>query len=90
MQHEVFIQTARRARSLLRRTEERNLSWSTLYDCIFSQDISGKIQGTGIRVDYCDPDTSYEEDVRAFVKAINAKADELEELFTLLEEDNNE
>ena len=41
-----------------------------IYDMIFSEHISRKIL---IDLDYYDPDTSYEEDVTAFVNAFNDK-----------------
>lgn len=69
-----FIKLARAAQLLA----ESNAPWETKYDLIFSPDVSGAIKKTGIRLDYCDPDTSYEEDVRAFVSAATEKADELE------------
>jgi len=62
------------------RTEIRNLyqetirilnsddSWEDKYDQIFSQRISRRVREL-INLDYCDPDTSYEEDVTAFVSA---------------------
>lgn len=40
------------------------LSWEAKYDLIFSKEISGRIS-----LKYYDPDTSYEEDVTAFMKA---------------------
>jgi hypothetical protein len=41
-----------------------DLSWKEKYDKIFSDDISMKVD-----LDYYDPDTSYEEDILAFVNA---------------------
>ena len=52
-------------------------SWETKYNLIFSNEISRAIQDTGIEFDYCDPDTTYEEDVRAFVDAVEARAVEV-------------
>jgi hypothetical protein len=49
-----------------------NLSEETKYDLIFSPALAGQIR-TLIDLDYCDPDTSYEEDIRAFVEALNEK-----------------
>jgi len=42
------------------------LKWSEKYDLIFSDNISGKVT-----LDYVDPDTSYEDDINAFMKALN-------------------
>jgi hypothetical protein len=52
--------------------------WETKYNLIFSDDLSGRIASLGISLtDYWDPDTSYEEDVKAYVQAVMVKADEL-------------
>jgi hypothetical protein len=47
-----------------------DLEWEQKYDKIFSDKISRKVQKL-IRLDYYDPDTSYEEDVMAFASALN-------------------
>ena len=52
-------------------------TWETKYDLIFSKEVQEGLSGSGIHVIYCDPDTTYEEDVRAFVKAIVEKANDL-------------
>ena len=52
-------------------------SWETKYDLVFSDEISKCIRETGISLDYCDPDTSYEEDVLAYVNAVKVKAEDL-------------
>lgn len=49
-----------------------SLDWEQKYDQIFSDDISVKVFNL-VRLDYCDPDTSYEEDVTAFINAFNEK-----------------
>lgn len=51
--------------------------WETKYDLIFSDMIIVKINKTGIGVDWYDPDTTYEADVRAYVDALVEKATEL-------------
>jgi len=43
-----------------------NLSWNVKYDLIFSDDMSSKV-----KLDYYDPDTSYEEDVLAWIGAFD-------------------
>jgi len=43
-----------------------DLEWSNKYDMIFSEDISGLFS-----LDYYDPDTSYEEDIMAFMRALD-------------------
>lgn len=62
-----------KAASMIR---ESDLSWETKYDLIFSERVSIEIGKLGIRFDYYDP-TSYEEDVNAYVDAIEEKAREL-------------
>lgn len=54
--------------------------WDVKFSVIFSNTISGAVQGTGITFDYCDPDGSYEDDVRAYVNALTAKAAELKKI----------
>lgn len=51
---------------------ESELPWETKYDLIFSERISRAIHNM-ISLDYYDPDTSYEEDVKAFIYAIKDK-----------------
>lgn len=69
-----FIRLARVAAKIVR---DQTWSWAERYDLIFSPEISGAILNTGVRFEHCDPDTSYEEDVRAYVNAVTARADEL-------------
>lgn len=45
-------------------------SWEKKFDKIFSDKISVKINSL-IRLDYYDPDTTYEEDVSAYIAALN-------------------
>lgn len=52
------------------------LSWETKYDLIFSERLSRRVFGL-IHLDYCDPDTSHQEDVTAFVDAFNEKMKEI-------------
>jgi len=54
-----------------------NADWETKYDLIFSDSIS-HVVFEQVRLDYCDPDTSYEEDVVAFMQAFNEKMARLE------------
>lgn len=44
-----------------------DLDWEQKYDMIFSEDMSRKVH-----LDYYDPDTSYEEDVCAWVDAFDS------------------
>jgi hypothetical protein len=56
---------------------DSDVSWETKFELIFSPEISQAIFDTDISLDYYDPDTSYEEDVLAFVSAVKHKADEI-------------
>jgi len=61
--------------------DDHNLSWETKYDLIFSNSISGEIRELDeIHIDYCDPDTTYQEDVNAYVNALVDKGRELRPL----------
>lgn len=55
--------------------------WSIAYDQIFSEKISKKIykkfHKLNIQMHYYDPDSSYEDDVRAYVNAVNEKLEEI-------------
>ena len=55
------------------------------YDLIFSEKISRKVfalfQDSPLRFDYYDPDTSYEEDIQAFVSALTEHTQRLDELY---------
>lgn len=48
-----------------------------LYEKVFSEKVSRWVRKNYPSFDYCDPDTSYEEDVMAFIRAVNEKADEM-------------
>lgn len=45
--------------------------WEIKYDLIFDLGIWQKIREAGFSFDYYDPDTSYEEDVQAYLSALN-------------------
>lgn len=49
---------------------EASFSWDEKFDLIFSDKVSGKVSKI-YHFSYYDPDTSYEEDVRAYVDAFN-------------------
>lgn len=58
--------------------------WEVAYDLVFSDTISRQVHSTlramNQSLDYYDPDTSYEEDVRAFADAVSSKFSVLERL----------
>lgn len=49
---------------------DSSLDWEQKYDQIFSDEVSVKVFNL-IRLDYCDPDTTYQEDVEAFMRAFD-------------------
>ena len=51
--------------------------WETKYDLIFSNEISGAIRQTNITFDWYDPDMGYDDDVIAYVEALEKKARQL-------------
>ncbi len=48
---------------------DAGLEWNVIYDCVFQQ-----FAESGLSLTWADPDTTYEEDVRAFVRALDEKA----------------
>jgi hypothetical protein len=50
------------------------------YNLIFSEQYSKRLHGI-MPLDYYDPDTSYEEDVYAYVRALEAQCEELRKAF---------
>lgn len=51
-----------------------NATWEAKYELIL--DLAPQVRATGVGVHYADPDTTYEEDVTAYVKAVAEKAEE--------------
>ena len=68
-----FLVLADAARAIAR----SDASWETKYDLIFSDEISGAIRQMNMAPDYYDPDTSYEEDVLAYIKALSERQMEI-------------
>lgn len=72
-----------------RLTNEENVDWDLKYDMIFSENISRKVfsllKELGSPLDYYDPDTSEEEDVKAFSDALKEKMEELEKINYMFE-----
>ena len=54
--------------------ERNDISWKFKYEMIFSvrisQQISILLQCFSLKLDYYDPDTSYEDDVKAYIRAL--------------------
>ena len=63
--------------------------WETAYGLVFSDLLSKPVHNAlrelNQRLDYYDPDTSYEDDVLAFAHAVNEKVEQLQ---VLLDSDN--
>ena len=90
-EYERFIQRATEMEAGIReeeagiREEEAGASisnayWETAYEAVFgtSKDVHSALRALNTRLDYYDPDTTYEEDVRAFVDALREKVEQLE------------
>ena len=60
---------------------ESDASAEIKYELIFSADGSRALEQI-FQLAYCDPDTSYEEDVQAYVSALRAKCAELRKIDT--------
>lgn len=72
-----------------RLVNEEEVDWEMKYDTIFSPNISRKVfalmKQLNVNFDYYDPDTSYEEDVRAFTDALDNKVEELAKISYMFE-----
>lgn len=62
---------------------EPNIDWEIKYDFVF-ENLALKVREAGIHLEYCDPDTSYEEDVMAYINALNAKLRSYDNLISAL------
>ena len=71
--HREFICLAREAQRIC----DTDATWETKYELVFSDEMSIRMEEL-IDFDWCDPDTSYEEDVLAFCRAATEKADDIE------------
>lgn len=67
-----FIALAREVQRIC----DTDASWEMKYELVFSKELSGRLQAL-YSLDYYDPDTTYEEDVLAFCRAVNEKADDM-------------
>lgn len=68
-----------------------DIDWETKYDLVFCENVSRRVfkllKELGVSFDYYDPDTSYEEDLRAFANALKEKVEELEKVKYMFEEE---
>jgi hypothetical protein len=56
-------------------------TWEFKYDIIFDMGLWQALEEVGIMLDYCDPDTSYEEDVTAYMTAVSEVKEQILKLF---------
>lgn len=59
--------------------QDDGVPWEERYDIIFSDGISMEAYRVDPHFSYYDPDTTYEEDARAFVNALECRVEALEE-----------
>jgi hypothetical protein len=75
-----FVKIAAVANEIYGQAKGGFLDWQAAYELIFSADISTAIQATGFTIEWCDPDMDYEDDVRAYMEAVNEKAKQYRDL----------
>lgn len=80
MNPQALVQLNGAAQVLLEQAEKNEKDnqqvWEALYELVFGPyGIRAGQLDTGIPVDWYDPDTSYEEDVRAYLNALKEKAE---------------
>jgi hypothetical protein len=71
----------RYGRIILDLADSNVLTWEEKYDSVFH--INRKITELGYKIDYYDPDTSYEEDVAALCGAITRQIEVWEEIMNI-------
>lgn len=70
-----LIRLAEKAERIVKLADlDADPDWEIVYDLIFTK-IAPEVRELGFSLEYYDPDTSYEEDARAYVQALVAKAD---------------
>lgn len=76
-----LLALAKRARNIV----DTSIPWKDKYNLIFSESISKRIFAIfklmNLGFDYDDPDSDYEDDVLAFVRALESRLQELNPLF---------
>ena len=73
------IQSIIKSISILHAIAHSEVSWQTKFELVFTQADSVKdaIKGIGIELEWVDPDTSYEDDLMAFIQALDEIGEEL-------------
>lgn len=59
---------------------QSDADWEMKYDTIFGMRIWQRLGEAGYHVEWCDPDTTYEEDVTAYVNALTEYKGRLQKL----------
>lgn len=75
-----FIRLANAARFIV----NSGADWEDIFELIFAH-LAPDIRATGVSVNWCDPDGSYEEDVRAYVSAVTERAESLQRIIDAVE-----
>lgn len=70
-----FLQIRNEANTLVGLALAGRLDWQFVYDQVFSSSISQAIRNLGFDFEYNDPDGSYEDDVLAYIRALDDYAE---------------
>lgn len=73
-----IIELSKRARFI---ANSKNITWKSKFDLVFSESISRRVFHLYPDFKYYDPDTSYEDDVMAFVISLEGAIDDLGKSF---------
>lgn len=68
---------------------ESTATWEMKYDLIFGMRIAQKIRESDLSFDWYDPDTSYEEDVRYYMRALREFREGFGDLWRSEDDDEN-
>ena len=63
---------------------DSGVAWKTIYDLIFSEEISHQLDEL-FEIEWYNPDCDYDDDVLAYLAAVNAKAEELQKVLHSME-----
>lgn len=88
-QNSSYLELVRINQKVQRLVSEEDVDWELKYDNVFSPTVSRRVfalmKQLGVNFDYYDPDTSYEEDVKAFSDALDSKVEELSKISYMFE-----
>ena len=80
-----YVRLVDRMREVRDAAQEGSLSWSDAFEFVFSKGYSSRLKEMNMYPDYCDPDMDYEDDVKAFVSALDEKYDSSKQLLKLID-----